>query len=500
MALELTAMPNEWEEDEPEVEGAFIYCRVSRDSQNGRSVEDQEAECRAYCAARGWKVLRVFTDNDRSASMFAKRDRPEYKALVSELAPGTVVVAWKNNRLSRKLDVAVELRDFCRDQGVYLAYSGRLFNMKKARDRADFTRDASEAEHYSSALSEDVLRGVHRLVRDGIPTGVTPFGFRPYVNDRGRRTFYVNDEGERRYLVHHPEESEIVREMYDRFTNQGIPLRTTAKEFASRGVFPGKSAVAIHKHMYGILRNAAYCGYRTHKGQPTRLGLWDPIVSEELFEETQRLLDDPKRFKTTGPGVTHLLTRIAKCGPCGAGLTPQKARGVPLLVCKSCFGVGRSEQLVDDEVLDTLFAHLATPDIARKILRSLQGDNLEDAVELRAQIQEKRNYLQSYQQKALEPENGIDPDFLSALSRKTKGEIATLQARLDAIDVPVDTVLTSFLKVENHEEYWQRISLPHKRRIIDDLYDIKVQPCGRGARSDAKRKETIEITWKATAS
>ena len=55
---------------------ALIYTQVSSDpSGGGRSVADQERECRQVCERNGWHVRRVYTDNDRGASRYSG-DRP----------------------------------------------------------------------------------------------------------------------------------------------------------------------------------------------------------------------------------------------------------------------------------------------------------------------------------------------------------------------------------------------------------------------------------------
>ncbi|WP_196218201.1 recombinase family protein [Streptomyces blattellae] len=50
---------------------AVIYARVSSDPNNrGKSVADQVAECKRECEHRGWQLVEVFEDNDRSASRY----------------------------------------------------------------------------------------------------------------------------------------------------------------------------------------------------------------------------------------------------------------------------------------------------------------------------------------------------------------------------------------------------------------------------------------------
>jgi DNA invertase Pin-like site-specific DNA recombinase len=65
---------------------ALIYTRVSKDKRQGRSVEEQEAECRRVCDHEGWRIADVLTDNDRSASRYASRSRPAWEQVKHRIA------------------------------------------------------------------------------------------------------------------------------------------------------------------------------------------------------------------------------------------------------------------------------------------------------------------------------------------------------------------------------------------------------------------------------
>ena len=102
----------------PQVKRAIIYTRVSADRGKARSVAEQEQECRAECERRGWPVAEVLTDNDRSATRYATKDRPQYARLRELLTPGDVLVFWEASRAQRDMARYVELRDLCADRGV----------------------------------------------------------------------------------------------------------------------------------------------------------------------------------------------------------------------------------------------------------------------------------------------------------------------------------------------------------------------------------------------
>src|SRR5574340_1062730 len=71
---------------------AVIYARVSSDtSGRAKSVTEQEAECRAVCERNNWHVSEVLVDNDRGASRWSAKDRPEYRRLADVLEAGDVL-------------------------------------------------------------------------------------------------------------------------------------------------------------------------------------------------------------------------------------------------------------------------------------------------------------------------------------------------------------------------------------------------------------------------
>ena len=68
-----------------------------------------------YVERQGWTLVRVFDDNDRSASRYARKPRPEYARLKNFLIAGgaDVLVMWEGSRAQRDLRDFLALRDLC---------------------------------------------------------------------------------------------------------------------------------------------------------------------------------------------------------------------------------------------------------------------------------------------------------------------------------------------------------------------------------------------------
>jgi site-specific DNA recombinase len=112
---------------------AVIYTRVSQDRNGiGRSVTDQERECRVVCEREGWQVISVFCDNDRSASRYATKSRPEFAQVLDLIDSGgyDVLVTWEASRATRDLKVYTQLAERCAIAGVLWCYSGSTHDLR----------------------------------------------------------------------------------------------------------------------------------------------------------------------------------------------------------------------------------------------------------------------------------------------------------------------------------------------------------------------------------
>src|SRR5664279_3765212 len=108
-----------------------IYTRVSQDKSGGeRSVREQESELRATVDEEGWRIDAVFSDNDRSASRYATKDRPGLVQMEKHLrnSPVQTLAIWEASRLARSMSVAIYFRDLCRMHGIKVWYGEKLYD------------------------------------------------------------------------------------------------------------------------------------------------------------------------------------------------------------------------------------------------------------------------------------------------------------------------------------------------------------------------------------
>ncbi len=314
---------------------AVIYTRVSSDrSGRGRSVTEQEADCRAVCAHEGWVVADVLVDNDAGASRWSRRDRPAYHKLSMVLRGGGVgvLVTWEASRAQRDLSAYVQLRDLCAERGVLWSYSGRTFDLSRPDDRMTTGLDALLSEREADVTRERVLRALRARVEAGTPHGKVAYGYRRVVDPvTGESTGRVCNETTAPIVVN-----------ACRRALTGEPLAAIARDLNDRGVAaprPGRDGAPVKwtgSQVKRMVVSPTYAALRTHNGVVVGPATWPALVSEADHFALRARLNDPRRLTHKDGALKHLLVGIATCGVCGA--VCRRGRTVRLRVIRAVRG------------------------------------------------------------------------------------------------------------------------------------------------------------------
>ena len=110
---------------------AIIYARVSTEEQEkGYSLEAQIEECRKYCEAKGWEVVKVYKEVKSAANM--KRDELSKAIEMVKLGVADILVAWKIDRITRSIKDFVFLTEELmkeKDGEKYIAFTSVRENL-----------------------------------------------------------------------------------------------------------------------------------------------------------------------------------------------------------------------------------------------------------------------------------------------------------------------------------------------------------------------------------
>lgn len=439
-----------------------IYTRISQDPKfTGLGVERQLEDCRALAKRLKLKVVVEYSDNHLSAFKDTVR-RPGYEALLDDIRNERidVVVAYKSDRLSRRLRQTIELFELLLEHHVTVQTTSGETDLTTANGIAMAQMAAVMAENYIRTNRENNKRMRLQIAQKG-------------GRHKCGRVYGWEDDG---IQVREPEAA-VVREMVDRIINGQSPT-SIAASLNDRNIPTVRGArwqgLAVRK----CAERASNAGLREHLGE-IYPGNWEPILSQEVWEDALLAIKARTGMKfKRGVGRKYMLTGFAYCGHCGNKLsaTAGGSRGISTYRCHKakssdtsnitgCGGVSRNIAPLEDLISEAVLMRLDSPALADSI--NQQEDQREEVAGLLKAVQTQQLQLQElvadyYTNKLL-----TRAQFLSAKS--------TAEANLEALTRKLnDMTSRRTIKLDlkgTLRETWDKASIEWKRSIIELLID-----------------------------
>lgn len=423
------------------------------------------------CADRGWKIHGHYEDRDRSASRRAKKAREDYERLVGDAEAGLfdVIVYAERSRVSRNLESSVALRDLCQRTGILLCYDGRVYDMRVAADRKEFTRDAVQSEEEAETAGYRADRTARLNALRGAPHGKVPFGY-------ARR--YDPDDGHLIGQVAHPTNAEIVRDAFRRAAAQESVNALTER---MRKHIPDLTRAGMRY----ILSNRTYLGVRTYKGEDMAECQWPAIVDEVVFLEVQETLKDPARRSSRESAIRHLQSGLARCAECHAeeGLRAGQRQGAWRYKCHTTGCVMVRKDQLDAFVEAALFEWLSSRDAVAAFTRTRDGGELD---RLRLKVFNMKSQIAAAREKAATFDDDGMPmltiESLAMTERQLLPLIAAAEkeiASLTAADDPLLSRLVGRPRGEIEEVWNDELSLPQQRHVLRHTVNVGLRKASR---------------------
>jgi DNA invertase Pin-like site-specific DNA recombinase len=270
-----------------------IYVRISHDPNNEElGIERQIKACRELAQQRGWPIVDIYRDNDKSAYDLKVR-RLDYERMVADIRKGHVnaIVAWSGDRIHRRLSKLTQLIDLLNKHDVQVAtVTGGRLDLATAQGRAFAQIVGVLAEMESGIKSERIKLKHDELAGNGKFSG-------------GSRPFGYSADG----MTINEAEAAVIRQWAADILN-GKPLSQMADEAAARGVKGASGRPISYRRIPQILRSAHIAGQRVHHGEVIGKGEWAAILDLDTWQAVQLLLDDPDRRQA--PTADYLLTGL----------------------------------------------------------------------------------------------------------------------------------------------------------------------------------------------
>lgn len=309
------------------IHGVLIYARFSTDHQSDKSIEEQIADCRAWCEARGLPVLGVFADYAVSGM---KASRPQFDALLDSLRAGTgdTLVCYDQSRLSRDFLNWFALRQELQQMGVRIASITQDYVGGDIQDSSVLIQETIIALHNQMHVADTrkkVKAALRYRAQNGLHTGgKPPLGYK--VVDK--------------HLVIDDAEAATVRRIFEEYAG-GKSYHDIIAGLNRDGITTKRGAAFGANSLHDLLKNKKYigvveygalpydnAGHRNSHGDHSRdtLSVERPelaIIDTGLFDRVQARMGTNKRYAAGRPATARDYPLKGKvfCMDCGSAMT-----------------------------------------------------------------------------------------------------------------------------------------------------------------------------------
>lgn len=475
---------------------AAIYLRISEDKSGDEDgVVRQEEDCVEHAHKRGWKIFKIYRENDVSAA--GHKERPQWEQLIRDVGIGhiQVIIGWTFDRTLRTRRERLALIELGKKHGLIVSLA------RGAEMDLSTSSGCTMADLFGAlAQSEIDLKG-ERQSRANLQ-----------LAQRGKmggapRAFGFTKNG----LKHDPVEAPLVRQLYDRFLAKES-LRGLAAWLNSLDTKTTRGNVWRPEAVKTVLVNPRNAGLRAMRSvknaqtgsreffhdEPLAYALWEPIVPEETWRTAIEWLKDPARPgygyysakpERSGEGgnrIKYVLVNIARCGECGRGMISGRHHGGERSYrCSSNLHFNRQADPIEAYVLASLFHRLRQPDAEGLFKRD------EATVDLDALYREAKAKRELLKQ--------IAADYGKGYMEPVQFRIATEEARTRLIELDREILRASHIDpvaplvtAEDPAEVWETYPLSTQRAVLMQLMRITVY---RGRRGVRFKPDSVKVGW-----
>ncbi len=497
---------------------AASYYRVSNREQAGEdktSISSQRDKCRACIESKGWKFIKEYADEGISGHLTIERHGLQEMLRDAREKKFNLIVVKDYDRFARNKDAAGILRQELKKLGIQV-YALNTPVEPKSINKYDPDEDDSLTimETISDMRADLERKQIRRRMKDG-RDGVAKAGNLPNRVPYGYRVIrFIEGNKMRRRIEIDEEAASRVRHIFTEYTS-GKGDRKIAIEMNNRGWRSPQGSLWTTRGIKYILGNAVYTGrvlwgWRHAKYSITKdwiergkMGYAGPgnhevIIDDKLFERAQEIRQGRTKNVRGGAGRSFgMLTGIAKCIRCGAGVGYQKRYHNRSKENKNwkdtitfeyiCTGYkyhGKCSQRVmsaiklEGAVIDHIKNLYAHPKVQEKIIYDgkdqVSIDNEKEIARLTREItilpEKEKRHTEAYE-KGLQTLEQYEDNLarLRSESKKNHMDKGRLETERSLTTQKSDVVAKLVNSMHNFDTFWNALQLDEKKLIIRSI-------------------------------
>ncbi|HES4481320.1 TPA: recombinase family protein [Streptococcus pyogenes] len=525
---------------------AGLYCRLSKDDGNSvesMSIWSQKVMLKQYAESNSIAIYDYYVDDGYSGTNF---ERPSFKKMITDIENGKIncVITKDLSRLGRNyLQSGAYIEMYFPQKNIrYIAITDGIDTLNSNQnDIMPFKNILNEM--YAKDTSKKVKSAIQSRMREGTYIGSkAPFG-------------YLKDTNNKRRLIIDEKTKPIIELIYklclegkgtqlisQELMNRKIPRPSAFVENAEKlyGLTEENKYQWSHRMVLNVLRDPVYCGNMARNKRPTlsfknskRMYIpksdyiyakdtHEGIVSEEIWEQVQTMIDKRKCNNKKGLYYDNIFQGLVRCPKCGYALTPKtdyrlKKKELIDFVHFSCstykkYGVNACSShrieardlyniVLEDIQYHGSMALSAKEDFVEKIIEKIEVEKIDEGKELSNKLELKKNQLaeldRSYEQLY---EDRLEGNITERNFNLMNVSISKKQDKLiEEIKVLEGDIEVSFETEDNYKKFMDNISKYAKikslnryilNQIIDKIYVYDKEEI------DGQISQKVEIHYK----
>ena len=525
---------------------AGLYCRLSKDDGNSvesMSIWSQKVMLKQFAESNSIAIYDYYVDDGYSGTNF---ERPSFKKMITDIENGKIncVITKDLSRLGRNyLQSGAYIEMYFPQKNIrYIAITDGIDTLNSNQnDIMPFKNILNEM--YAKDTSKKVKSAIQSRMREGTYIGSkAPFG-------------YLKDPNNKRRLIIDEKTKPIIELIYklclegkgtqlisQELMNRKIPRPSAFVENAEKlyGLTEENKYQWSHRMVLNVLRDPVYCGNMARNKRPTlsfknskRMYIpksdyiyakdtHEGIVSEEIWEQVQTMIDKRKCNNKKGLYYDNIFQGLVRCPKCGYALTPKtdyrlKKKELIDFVHFSCstykkYGVNACSShrieardlyniVLEDIQYHGSMALSAKEDFVEKIIEKIEIEKIDEGKELSNKLELKKNQLaeldRSYEQLY---EDRLEGNITERNFNLMNVSISKKQDKLiEEIKVLEGDIEVSFETEDNYKKFMNNISKYAKikslnryilNQIIDKIYVYDKEEI------DGQISQKVEIHYK----
>jgi len=336
------------------------------------------------------------------------------------------------------------------------------------------------AEFERENIVERVKLGVERKVKEGysLCTAYSSFG---YDRPKSQKIQTINQV-----------ESEIVKEIFDLYTNQGHTLVNIARILNIRKIYTKGNKTWNGTKIRRILTNCNYVGNVRHHIADDKLyystdGLHKPIILQELFDKAQQLLSKNQKISPhKKPSEDKYFSGFLVCDCCGYKMKTYNTKKqlktrilttsgyvCPNKTLRTCIAPGMSHKKVEIAFEDYIL-QITDLSVAQDLCLIEQGQIKHDNAELTRTYKVKLRQLEIKQREILSlyVDNDIEFNDYRTIKGQIEKDINFINAELERLQITEEnTAINEEDIINNISENWLLLSQVERRQFLLQFID-----------------------------